>query len=428
MIKETFKHYFRYTKEEFDDLNRTAFIVFDTNMLLHFYRYSKNSREKLFEIVSKVSDRFYTTHQICSEFFKNRPSVIIDKANSYNRLMKDVRANFNDIITLFDGKKEAANYEILKFESELKDSLKEITEEAFSKIEKLLLSLTDISPELLNEDPILERLLSILADKIQSEFSEQDLELIYKDGKQRFQKGIPPGFEDAGKPEPERYNDLVIFKELIELSNILNKSIIFVTDDSKADWWLKISGRTIGPRPELLKEFREKASGTAFHMMSGKNFVDIFSSRYDVSDTKNLVNELVEFSADNTFQNLNSIKLNQIYFENLKRSIPDFATKYESSSITNLRRAVQKLKLQKEYFIEKLQYVFVLQNNAYCIELTERSINGEEDALAALSQLITNAIDELDIEILVSYKMLDSSWLLTTNGLNIVYEYLISMN
>jgi hypothetical protein len=36
------------------------------------------------------------------------------------------------------------------------------------------------------------------------------------------------------------------------------RDFILVTDDSKDDWRLKLSGKTIGPRPEHLEEFRRE--------------------------------------------------------------------------------------------------------------------------------------------------------------------------
>lgn len=48
--------------------------------------------------------------------------------------------------------------------------------------------------------------------------------------------------------------------------------MILVTDDRKDDWWLKIDGKTIGPRPELLQEIYMRA-GVTFYMYSADPFM-----------------------------------------------------------------------------------------------------------------------------------------------------------
>lgn len=51
------------------------------------------------------------------------------------------------------------------------------------------------------------------------------------------------------------YGDLIVWKQVIQKSKKDKINIILVTDDLKEDWWLKINGKTIGPRFELIKEF-----------------------------------------------------------------------------------------------------------------------------------------------------------------------------
>ena len=52
-----------------------------------------------------------------------------------------------------------------------------------------------------------------------------------------------------------KFGDFFLWKELLEHGKEQKRPIIFVTDDKKEDWWLKVKGRTLGPRPELIAEF-----------------------------------------------------------------------------------------------------------------------------------------------------------------------------
>lgn len=50
------------------------------------------------------------------------------------------------------------------------------------------------------------------------------------------------------------------------------KNIIFITDDEKEDWWWVESGKTIGPRPELIDEIRTETKAM-FYMYSVDQFL-----------------------------------------------------------------------------------------------------------------------------------------------------------
>lgn len=53
---------------------------------------------------------------------------------------------------------------------------------------------------------------------------------------------------------------------------------IFVTDDAKEDWWQIQGDRTIGPRPELIAEFRTECKQN-FYMYSSAQFLK-FANTY----------------------------------------------------------------------------------------------------------------------------------------------------
>jgi PIN like domain len=93
-----------------------------------------------------------------------------------------------------------------------------------------------------------------------------------------FKNKIPPGFMDVDKDEDERYGDLVLWVEIIEQAKSISKPIIFVTDDQKEDWWLRISGRTIGLRPELVAELWG-ATRQLFYMYSTDRFIEMAKAR-----------------------------------------------------------------------------------------------------------------------------------------------------
>ena len=58
-------------------------------------------------------------------------------------------------------------------------------------------------------------------------------------------------------------NNLVIWfytYQIIDKAKSSKKPIILVTSEKKKDWWRKIKGQTIGPKPELIEEMQDKAN------------------------------------------------------------------------------------------------------------------------------------------------------------------------
>jgi hypothetical protein len=70
-----------------------------------------------------------------------------------------------------------------------------------------------------------------------------------------------------------QFGDLVLWKQLLEWSKLKKiKAIIFITADNKEDWWHRVSGKTIGPRPELVSEISQFSGVKRFWMYSFSEF------------------------------------------------------------------------------------------------------------------------------------------------------------
>jgi hypothetical protein len=118
----------------------------------------------------------------------------------------------------------------------------------------------DKCPKNFNDDSILDNLSEIFDGKVGKDFREEQLKSIYSEGIGRYQKKTPPGYMDNNKEkEGERiyFGDLILWKQIIEKAKKDKKHIILVTNEKKEDWWYKVNGKKIGPRGELVKEFRE---------------------------------------------------------------------------------------------------------------------------------------------------------------------------
>jgi hypothetical protein len=272
-MREKFSGYYRPTQEEFDKLWQEAILSVDANILLNIYRYSPETRARLFEVIEHLRDRIWIPHQVAYEYHKERLTVISHQSKPYDEIQKLLDENLENL------KKKLEEYSKRHSFTTGVDSKKIIQtiERANKRVYKILDEGKSKYPDLLDVDEFMEKLTNLLKGRVGEPYSDENLEKIYKEAEKRFEKEQPPGYMDARgnnkKKAPEKYGDVVIWYQLIDYAKSQKKSLIFVTDDQKEDWWLKHQGKTIGVRPELVQEMLDKA-GVTFYLYSGDRFLE----------------------------------------------------------------------------------------------------------------------------------------------------------
>lgn len=260
-MKSKFSEFYPLEKEDFSSLWEEAVFAFDANFLLNFYSYSHDTREELFNLLDTIADRLWLPNQAGYEYHKNRPDRITKEADRYEAITAPLEKILEDL-------KSGKSHPFIG--SEMLSEYEELSE----KISEALAQGKAAQQELVKEDPIRDRLTALYQDKVGDPFSSDDLTNIFSEGARRYEKNIPPGYQDHKKSEPDRYGDLVLWKQLIDYARQNSRSVIFVTDDKKNDWWLIArNGERIGPRPELLKEFHEEANQSVY-IYSADRFIE----------------------------------------------------------------------------------------------------------------------------------------------------------
>jgi hypothetical protein len=267
-MKALFPGYFREEPTELSNIWQSAIFVFDANILLNLYRYSDPAREDFLRILDQIKGRVWISHQAVEEYFQNRLAVIKSQEAAYDDTMKDIVAlerkldNNRQHPFLSDESSASLQTIFVKLKKELSDSKK-------NHSERILI------------DPIKDALANIFEGKIGSPYTEEKFKELFKEGEVRYQRSIPPGYKDSNKAkEPDNYNDLkrkfgdlIVWFQTVSHASESAKDVIFVTDDKKEDWWEIFNGKTIGPRPELVKEFIDKTS-RRFYMYRADTFLD----------------------------------------------------------------------------------------------------------------------------------------------------------
>lgn len=204
-------------------------------------------------------------YQVAYEYARNRCDVIYETVEKYNKL----ETLENDFI-----KKIAEELRLKNSDAEI-GKLQNMIAGWIGEQKQGNLIVTKVS-----DDKILNQILSLFNKKVGEPYSEEEMQNVLKEGKERYSRQLPPGFCDAGKEAEEgdnnAYGDFVVWKQIMEYAGSRKSDIIYVTHDQKKDWWQIAKGRTVGPRIELRKEFAEKTK-QRFYMYSMESFLEYYS-------------------------------------------------------------------------------------------------------------------------------------------------------
>lgn len=266
-MKELFPGYFSKSDKSHKDLWAKCIFVFDTNILLNLYRYSDETTSQFLQILELLKDRSWIPYRVAKEYLDNRLKVIDEQQEKYTATLAEVQA--------LNGKLEHPRQHPF-----VSNSTMEKVQKSLQRLKEELEINKEAHTKRIIDDDIKEKLSTIFEHRVGSDISNHHLEEIIKEGEKRYEEKIPPGFADVKKSTGETslparcrpYGDLIIWKSIIAKCKTETLPVIFVTDDGKEDWWLRFKGKTIGPRPELIKEFNAE-TGMDFHMYQPERFL-----------------------------------------------------------------------------------------------------------------------------------------------------------
>ena len=269
-MRKMFPGYYRPTEEEFVSLWNDCLFVLDANILLNLYRHNIEASNDWLKILKGISKRLWVPHQAALEYQRNRLKVIDEQSNAYKTILDDLENNKKK---LFEQLNKHKKHPLIKV-----DQWHRPINRLFSRIKKQLEAQKIKHPDLFKHDSLREEVTLLLEGKVGPSYSQERLKEIYKEGQERYAESIPPGYKDVTKNGNAKYGDLVLWFQIIEMAKEVKKPIILVTDENKDDWWEEITGKTIGPRPELMQEFFSKV-GKIFYMYNSESFM-IYAGGY----------------------------------------------------------------------------------------------------------------------------------------------------
>lgn len=269
-------------------------VVLDANVLLNFYRYRVATRDELFSLLGTVAERLRVPYQAALEYQRRRLDVMWDMRRPYNELRNLIDKSRGEML----GRVQQLP---LRLHPALDvDDLERVVADSFRRIATYLEEKERELPELsgmdlLTGDSIRDQLDALLQNRVGVPFEEERLREIHLQGSSRYEMRVPPGFRDLDKPEPDRYGDLTLWFQIIELAESEDADILFITDDRKDDWWWIVRGERLGARRELAEELRAE-TGKHLLLYTPDRFMASARQRLGVAVTDDAVREVEEAS------------------------------------------------------------------------------------------------------------------------------------
>ncbi|MBB1478175.1 MULTISPECIES: PIN domain-containing protein [unclassified Pseudoalteromonas] len=287
-MKDLFPGHFKESQENLREVWDSCVFVFDANILLNLYRYSDATRNEFLSLLEKINDRVWLPHRAAEEYLNNRLSVIGQQEQSYDSTIKSINSLKSDL-------DNARQHPFVSAPTMRK------VDSVFNSLCEELLRNKEFHTRRISNDEIKDSLSKIFENRVGEPFEKEKLEKLIIEGEERYRQKIPPGFKDGSKSKDSEvfsdkcreFGDLIVWKQVLEHSIEVDKGIVLVTDDKKEDWWEKFKGKTVGPRPELVKEFKDNAKNT-FHMYQADRFLELARENLGEQVSPEIVEEIRE--------------------------------------------------------------------------------------------------------------------------------------
>lgn len=329
-MKSKFPGYYSLEVDKLDEMWDKAIIVLDTNVLLDFYRVSLETQSDLLSLLDYFGEhqRLWIPYQVASEYHSNLYKVVSDQMTRYDDTL-DILKKFLSSIT------QKRNHPFLNDNliNRSNNFIKDIGKYFESQKKKLKDSVVDSS--------LKGKIADIFEGHVGDPFSDDELNQIYIEGNTRYLKNIPPGFEDKKKGDYEKYNDLVVWNEVLRYAKENSVSVIFVSSDTKKDWYLVEKGQTICPQPLLIKEFQDTTNQNIL-LYSLERFMSLAKDRNVVNIQDDSIEELKDKESSYVLKYFDYPEiLKKIDLEKSEEAFDKFYNRY-------LQRYINKNKQQSE--------------------------------------------------------------------------------
>lgn len=265
--------------------------MLDTNTLLNFFRYTASTRDEFLSVLESVESSLWIPYQVGLEFQRRRLDVINSTSEAFNKVKESLSSAKNGVMKTLNEYKHHPSLNRSEMATELDELFNTFSEKLDKRQQAHEVWILDAG----DPQQTFVRISDLFSERIGNGFTAEELSEIRDDGAKRYEQKIPPGYKDANKSNDNQYGDLIIWKEILRLGEAEQKPVIFVTDDSKEDWWRIERGRTQGPRVELIDEYWAVA-GQRIHFYEPLQFLKFAKERTHIHVSEGSLEEVEEVS------------------------------------------------------------------------------------------------------------------------------------
>lgn len=255
---------------------KSGTVAIDTNVLLDLYRYVSGPREELFQGLEALGPRLFIASQVAVEFWRGREAALNDTALRNPPVTFELEEFRDSAISKFN---EWANRVALDRgkRAEALSGVHGAMDAVVSLIRDSVAAEEGGRQSHTAQDLILQRIVALSAGRVGIP-PEDVLSDRRKEGLRRADAGLPPGYKDKKKNDPDRVvGDYLFWCEAMDKACRNESDLVLITRDTKEDWWTIVKGEPQGPRIELIEEFWSKSNGRRLYMLRPSQFVSMMA-------------------------------------------------------------------------------------------------------------------------------------------------------
>lgn len=291
-MRDVFPGYYKPTKEEMSQLWADALVVLDTNALFNLFRYTNTTREAFLKVLSAKRERLWLPHQVGLEFQRGRLAIIEAQTSAFNDLIEKSRTALANVTKDVGSLRNHPTLNLDDLRSTVTSAIATIESKVEETREKYQREVLDAA----RHDETTDVITDLYDGRVGGPYDDEKIAEVCKIGADRYERKVPPGYKDGNKPEPDRYGDLILWFQILDKADAEKAAVIFVGDDQKEDWWRDFKGRKIGPRVELIDEFRHR-SGKRIFFVTPYELMELAKEYDDDSISSDTVQEVAQVSA-----------------------------------------------------------------------------------------------------------------------------------
>ncbi|PEC20248.1 PIN domain-containing protein [Bacillus cereus] len=266
-------------------------IVMDTNVILNLYRYSPDTTEHILNVLNSFpKHQLWLPSQVIEEYTQNREVVITEAYNKYKAVTTEIKRIITDT-------ENSLYKQFTRFDKFSFPKVKELSADTYKAIENMKIASEKYAKEIKHEveknrQMLIEDKVKVFVEQLIScecvgnPYTMSKLLNIYTEGELRYKYKIPPGYMDDQKESQKKFGDLILWKQILEQANLFQQPIIFLTLDTKEDWWVLDKNKMpVRPRDELFIEFKEHCK-KPLAIMQFNDFIEKASKVINMVDYK----------------------------------------------------------------------------------------------------------------------------------------------